>query len=43
MKIYHPDAGGNEETTQKINVEYNTLKAKCGLKRKSGYSGFYIY
>ena len=30
MKIYHPDAGGNEEASKKINAEYNTLKAKYG-------------
>ena len=30
MKIYHPDAGGNEEASKKINAEYNALKAKLG-------------
>ena len=30
MKIYHPDAGGNEEASKKINAEYNALKAKFG-------------
>ena len=30
MKIYHPDAGGNEEASKKINAEYNALKAKYG-------------
>ena len=30
MKIYHQDAGGNEEASKKINAEYNALKAKFG-------------
>lgn len=30
MKIYHPDAGGNEEASKMINAEYNALKAKFG-------------
>lgn len=30
MKIYHPDAGGHEEASKKINAEYNKLKKKFG-------------
>jgi len=30
MKIYHPDAGGHEEASKKINAEYNILKKKFG-------------
>jgi hypothetical protein len=30
MKIYHPDAGGHEEASKKINAEYNILKKKYG-------------
>ena len=30
MKIYHPDAGGHEEASKKINAEYNRLKKKFG-------------
>ena len=30
MKIYHPDAGGHEEVSKKINAEYNILKKKFG-------------
>jgi len=30
MKIYHPDAGGHEEASKKINAEYNRLKKKYG-------------
>ena len=30
MKIYHPDAGGHEEASKKINAEYNMLKKKFG-------------
>ena len=30
MKIYHPDAGGHEEASKKINAEYNKLKKKYG-------------
>ena len=30
MKIYHPDAGGHEEISKKINVEYNILKKRFG-------------
>ena len=30
MKIYHPDAGGNEDASKRINAEYNALKAKFG-------------
>lgn len=30
MKIYHPDAGGHEEASKKINAEYNILKKKLG-------------
>lgn len=30
MKIYHPDAGGHEEASKKINAEYNVLKKKFG-------------
>ena len=32
MKIYHPDAGGNEEASKKINAEYNILKERFGRK-----------
>ena len=32
MKIYHPDAGGNEEASKKINAEYNILKERLGRK-----------
>ena len=30
MKIYHPDAGGQEEASKRINAEYNKLKKKFG-------------
>ena len=30
MKIYHPDAGGHEEASKKINAEYNILKKRFG-------------
>ena len=30
MKIYHPDAGGHEEASKRINAEYNILKKKYG-------------
>ena len=30
MKIYHPDAGGHEEASKKINAEYNVLKKRFG-------------
>lgn len=30
MKIYHPDAGGHEEASKKINAEYNELKKRFG-------------
>ena len=30
MKIYHPDAGGHEEASKRINAEYNKLKKKFG-------------
>ena len=30
MKIYHPDAGGHEEASKRINAEYNMLKKKFG-------------
>lgn len=30
MKKYHPDTGGNEEASKKINAEYNYLKRKYG-------------
>ncbi len=30
MKIYHPDAGGHEEVSKKINAEYNELKKRYG-------------
>lgn len=34
MKIYHPDAGGNEEASKKINAEYNALRRSLGNKLK---------
>ena len=30
MKIYHPDVGGHEEASKKINAEYNVLKKRFG-------------
>lgn len=30
MKIYHPDVGGHEEASKKINAEYNILKKRFG-------------
>ena len=30
MKIYHPDAGGHEEASKKINAEYIVLKKRFG-------------
>ena len=30
MKIYHPDAGGHEEASKKINAEYEILKKRFG-------------
>lgn len=30
MKIYHPDAGGHEEASKKINAEYDVLKKRFG-------------
>lgn len=34
MKKYHPDAGGNEEISKKINAEYDAIKKKFGYKTK---------